>query len=192
VAEDHPVVPPDANAIHKWAGEQAWLLEHRVHGRHVAALRLSNCYGPGLRIRDAKQTFLGIWIRRVLEGAPFEVWGGEQLRDLTFAEDVANAFLCAAANPTCAGRALNLAGSAPISLNDLARMLVQVHGLGRFEIRPFPADRAAIDVGSLVLDDSAFRAATGWVPATPLEEGLRRTLAWYAPRLPLYLQDTPT
>ena len=82
VDELHPVQPPDANGVSKWAGEQYWLLEQRVLGRPVVSLRLTNCYGPRLRIRDARQTFLGIWIRRVLEGEPFEVWGGEQLRDL--------------------------------------------------------------------------------------------------------------
>ena len=91
-----PVNPPDANGVSKWAGEQYWLLENRVHHRPVVSLRLTNCYGPRLRIRDARQTFLGIWIRRVLEGEPFEVWGGEQLRDLTYVDDVVDAFLRAA------------------------------------------------------------------------------------------------
>lgn len=191
VDESHPIVPPDANAIHKLAAEQAWLMEGRLHGRHVAVLRLSNCYGPGLRIRDARQTFLGVWIRRILEGEPFEVWGGEQLRDLTHADDVADAMLRAAATPTCAGRALNVAGQAPIALAVLAQALLAAHGGGTFTVRDFPAERAAIDIGSFVLDDAAFRAATGWAPRIALAEGLRGTLDWYATRLPLYLQDRP-
>ena len=93
VDENQPVAPPDANGVSKFAGEQYWLLEHRVRGRPVVSLRLTNCYGPRLRIRDARQTFLGIWIRCVLEGRPFEVWGGEQLRDLTYVDDVTEAFL---------------------------------------------------------------------------------------------------
>ena len=67
VDENQPVAPPDANGVSKFAGEQYWLLEHRVRGRPVVSLRLTNCYGPRLRIRDARQTFLGIWIRCVLE-----------------------------------------------------------------------------------------------------------------------------
>ena len=93
VDENQPVAPPDANGVSKFAGEQYWLLEHRVRGRPVVSLRLTNCYGPRLRIRDARQTFLGIWIRCVLENRPFEVWGGEQLRDLTYVDDVTEAFL---------------------------------------------------------------------------------------------------
>ena len=68
VDENHPVAPPDANGVSKFAGEQYWMIEHRVQGRPVVSLRLTNCYGPRLRIRDARQTFLGIWIRCVLEG----------------------------------------------------------------------------------------------------------------------------
>ena len=96
VDERHPIVPPDANGVSKFAGEQYWLLEHRVHGRRVCALRLTNCFGPRLRIRDARQTFLGLWLRRVMEGEPFEVWGGEQLRDLAYADDVVAGFIAAA------------------------------------------------------------------------------------------------
>jgi nucleoside-diphosphate-sugar epimerase len=49
-----------------------------------------------MRIKDARQTFLGIWLRRVIEGEPFEVWAGEQRRDLLYDEDAAEAFLLAA------------------------------------------------------------------------------------------------
>jgi UDP-glucose 4-epimerase len=184
VAEDHPVDPPDANAVSKWAAEQYWLLEHKVHGRPVVSLRLTNCYGPRLRIADARQTFLGVWIRRVLEGEAFEVWGGEQLRDLAFADDVAEAFIAAAAAPP---GVYNLSGSPPVSLHALAEALVAANGGGRFTVKPFPADRARIDIGSYVADDAAFRRATGWSAKVSLAEGLARTLAWFRPRLPLYV-----
>src|SRR5271157_6220253 len=125
VDEEHPVAPPDANGVSKFAGEQYWLLEHRVQGRPVVSLRLTNCYGPRLRIRDARQTFLGIWIRCVLEGRPFEVWDGSQLRDLTYVDDVTEAFLLAADRPDCHGRIFNIGGPPPASLHDIAELLVR-------------------------------------------------------------------
>jgi nucleoside-diphosphate-sugar epimerase len=76
VDEEHAVNPPDANGVSKFAGEQYWMIEYRTMNRPVVSLRLTNCYGPRLRIRDARQTFLGIWFRAVLERRPFEVWGG--------------------------------------------------------------------------------------------------------------------
>ena len=125
VDENHPVAPPDANGVSKFAGEQYWMLEHRVQGRPVVSLRLTNCYGPRLRIRDARQTFLGIWIRCVLEGKPFEVWGGAQTRDMTYVDDVTEAFLLAAERPECHGRIFNIGGSPPASLLELAELVVR-------------------------------------------------------------------
>ncbi|MCO6416333.1 NAD-dependent epimerase/dehydratase family protein [Siccirubricoccus sp. KC 17139] len=190
VDELHPVNPPDANGVSKWAGEQYWLLEQRVLKRPVVSLRLTNCYGPRLRIRDARQTFLGIWIRQVLKGEPFEVWGGEQLRDLTYVDDVVRAFLLAAEaapQPEVAGRVFNLGGSPPASLLDLAERLIAANdGRGHYSVKEFPADRAPIDIGSYHADDRAFREATGWAPLVGLDEGLRRSLDWYRSRLADY------
>ena len=188
VDESQPVAPPDANGVSKFAGEQYWMLEHRVRGRPVVSLRLTNCYGPRLRIRDARQTFLGIWIRSVLEGKPFEVWGGDQLRDLTYVDDVTDAFLAAAASPACHGGIYNIGGSPPASLRELADLVVGLAGPpAHYAIKAFPADRKQIDIGSYHADDSAFRAATGWAPRVSLEDGVRRTIDWYRSRLADYL-----
>jgi UDP-glucose 4-epimerase len=190
VDELHPVNPPDANGVSKWAGEQYWLLEQRVLHRPVVSLRLTNCYGPRLRIRDARQTFLGIWIRQVLKGEGFEVWGGEQLRDLTYVDDVVRAFLLSAeqaAQPGVAGRVFNLGGSPPASLIELADRLIAANGgRGHYVVKSFPADRAPIDIGSYHADDHAFRAATGWTPLVGLDEGLARSLDWYRSRMADY------
>ena len=188
VDEGHPVNPPDANGVSKFAGEQYWMIEHRTAGRPVVSLRLTNCYGPRLRIRDARQTFLGIWIRCVLEGKPFEVWGGDQLRDMAYVDDVTQAFLLAAATPACYGNVYNLGGSPPASLREIAELTVAEAGSGAsFTTREFPNDRAAIDIGSYHADDRAFRAATSWAPEVPLRDGIARCLAWYRTRLPAYL-----
>ena len=188
VDENQPVAPPDANGVSKFAGEQYWMLEHRVRNRPVVSLRLTNCYGPRLRIRDARQTFLGIWIRCVLEGRPFEVWGGEQLRDMTYVDDVTSAFVAAAERPDCHGRIFNIGGSPPASLHQLAEIVVRLSGgTARYTTREFPADRARIDIGSYHADDRAFRAASGWAPLVGLEEGIGRTLDWYRSRLGEYM-----
>jgi UDP-glucose 4-epimerase len=190
VDELHPVNPPDANGVSKWAGEQYWLLEQRVLHRPVVSLRLTNCYGPRLRIRDARQTFLGIWMRQVLRGEGFEVWGGEQLRDLTYVDDVVSAFMLSAeyaSKPEVTGRVFNLGGSPPASLVELADRLIAANGgVGHYIVNSFPADRAPIDIGSYHADDRAFRAATGWAPQVGLDEGLARSLDWYRTRLADY------
>jgi UDP-glucose 4-epimerase len=187
VDESHPLDPPDVNGISKLAGERLWLLYGRVYGFEVTALRLTNCYGPRVRIRDGRQNFIGLWIRRVLEGEPFEVWGGEQLRDLTFVDDVVAAMIAAAESEATAGRPLNLGGFPAMSLRQLAERLVAASTEARYVVKEFPAEQRAIDIGSYEADDSAFRAATGWAPKVGIAEGLERTLAYFRRHLPAYL-----
>lgn len=187
VDEEHPIRPVDINGIHKVAGEWYHLLYHSVYGIRSTVLRLTNTYGPRMRIKDARQTFVGIWVRLVLEGKPFEVWGGEQLRDFTYVDDCVEALLLAAATDTANGKVYNLGGDKVVSLLDLARALIAVNGGGDYVLREFPAERKKIDIGDYYSADSRIREELGWQPAVPLEEGLRRTLAYFAPRLGSYL-----
>ena len=106
VDENHPLRPVDINGVNKMAGEAYHLLFCDVYGLRSRSLRLTNVYGPGMRIKDARQGFLGIWLRRLIEGQPFEVWGGGQRRDLLFVDDAAQAFLAAAITPAVEGLAL--------------------------------------------------------------------------------------
>ncbi len=186
VDERHPVEPVDVNGINKAAGESYHLLYSTVYGIAATALRLTNTYGPHMRIKDARQTFLGIWIRRLLEGEPFEVWGGEQLRDFTYVDDAVDAFLLAAVRDDAVGRAFNLGGLEVISLKDLADLLVRLFGVGSYELRVFPDERKRIDIGDYYADDRAIRESLGWAPRVGLAEGLRRTFDFYRANLAAY------
>jgi len=187
VDESHLVAPTDANGVSKFAGEQYWMLEQRTRGRPVVSLRLTNCYGPGQRIRDGRQNFLGLWIRSVLESKPFEVWGGSQVRDMTYVDDVTRAFLVAAETTACHGRIFNIGGAPPTSLRDIAEMLLRAAPeAAGYELRDFPEDRARIDIGSYFADDSAFRTATGWSPQVGLGEGISRSVDWFRTRMSDY------
>lgn len=187
VDEEHPLRPADVNGVNKMAGEAYHLLYHDVYGIDTRSLRLTNVYGPGMRIKDARQNFLGIWLRRALEGAAFEVWGGEQRRELLYVEDAVEAFLCAALSRDTAGFALNVGGEAPYTLNALAEALIRANGGGSFERREFPEDRKRIDIGDFVTDDRRFRQLTGWAPKIGLDDGLARSLAYYRRHLASYL-----
>jgi UDP-glucose 4-epimerase len=157
VDERHPLRPVDVNGVNKMAGEAYHLLFRDVYGVKTRSLRLTNVYGPGMRIKDARQNFLGIWLRRVIEGEPFEVWGGEQRRDLLYVDDAAEAFLYAAITPEAEGLALNVGGDEPYSLAALAATIIEANGGGQYEIREFPPERKRIDIGDFLTDDSRFR-----------------------------------
>jgi len=187
VDEAHPLRPADVNGVNKMAGEAYHLLFHDVYGLNTRSLRLTNVYGPAMRIKDARQNFLGIWLRRALEGAAFEVWGGEQRRELLYVEDAAEAFLLAALSRQTAGLALNVGGEAPYTLLALAEALIRANGGGQFERRQFPEERKRIDIGDFVTDDRRFRELTGWAPRVGLDDGLANTLDYYRRHLASYL-----
>jgi len=187
VDEKHLLRPVDVNGINKMAGEWYYILYNNVYGIRSCALRLTNTYGPRMRVKDARQTFLGIWVRLLVEGKPFEVWDGEQLRDFTYVDDAVDALLLAAANDAGDGHAFNLGGECAISLKDLASLLVDANGGGEYKVRSFPEDRKRIDIGDYYADDRLIRKVLGWEPKVPLREGLARTLAYYRADLKHYL-----
>jgi UDP-glucose 4-epimerase len=187
VDEHHLLRPVDVNGINKMAGEWYHILYNNVYGIRACALRLTNTYGPRMRVKDARQTFLGIWIRLILEGKPFEVWEGEQLRDFTYVEDAVDAFLMAAANEAANGQVLNLGGEQVINLKDLAALVVEANGDGEYVLRSFPPERKRIDIGDYYSDFSRIRTTLGWKPNVPLPEGLIRTLEFYREHLAPYV-----
>jgi nucleoside-diphosphate-sugar epimerase len=112
VDEKHPIIPVDVNGINKLSGESYHLLYNDVYNIDACVLRLTNTYGPRLRVKDARQTFLGIWIRTVLEDKPFLIFGdGEQVRDYNYVDDVVDAFLLAALSEKSNGEIYNLGES---------------------------------------------------------------------------------
>jgi UDP-glucose 4-epimerase len=186
VDEKHPIRPTDVNGINKMAGEAYHLLYNNVYGVRTCSLRLTNTYGPGMRIKDARQTFLGIWIRLALEGKPFAVWGGEQLRDFNHVDDVVDALMLAATSEAAVGQVFNLGSPEIVSLKALADMLVEANGGGTYDVHAFPDERKRIDIGDYYADFTRF-SALGWSPRVPLADGLCRTLAFYREHLDHYL-----
>jgi nucleoside-diphosphate-sugar epimerase len=187
VDEKHPLRPVDVNGINKLAGEMYHILYNNVYGIPTCALRLTNTYGPGMRIKDARQTFLGVWIRLLVADKPFEVWEGTQLRDFTYVDDVVTAILMCAENDQSNGQVFNLGGERPISLNDLALLLVHLNQRGTFSLRSFPIERKRIDIGDYYADYGLIQSRIGWKPSVPLEKGLQQTLAFYHKNISHYL-----
>lgn len=187
VDERHLLRPVDVNGINKMAGEWYHILYNNVYGIRTCALRLTNTYGPRMRVKDARQTFLGIWIRLLVEEKPFEVWDGQQLRDFTYVDDAVEALMMAAASEKTNGQVFNLGGDCVIRLKDLADLLVEVNLGGEYTIRTFPADRKRIDIGDFYSNDQYIRSVLGWSPKVPLREGLTKTLGFYREYLEHYL-----
>jgi dTDP-glucose 4,6-dehydratase/UDP-glucose 4-epimerase len=180
VDESHPVRPIDVNGINKLAGEWYHLLYNEVYGIRACALRLTNTYGPGMRVRDARQTFLGIWVRQLIEGTPIKVYGdGEQKRDFTYVDDCVDALLMAASSNSAYGKVFNLGSDEVVRLSRVAEMMCSLSPGSSFELVPFPGDRKRIDIGDYYADTRLVEEKLGWRPQIDLAEGLRRTVDFY-------------
>lgn len=179
VDEKHPLNPVDINGVNKLAGEWYHLLYNHVYGIRTSVLRLTNTIGPRMRIKDARQTFLGIWIRCLLEDKSFEVWDGYQRRDFTYVDDAVDAFLKVAADNNGNGMVFNVGGDCVVSLKDLADLLVDANGSGKYTLKEFPNDRKRIDIGDYYTNYNLIQTTLGWKPTVALRDALTMTLDYY-------------
>jgi len=180
VDERHLLHPTDVNGINKMAGEWYHILYNNVYGVRAVSLRLTNTYGPRMRVKDARQTFLGDWIRKVIDGEPIEIWGdGTQVRDFNYVDDVVDAILRAAATDDSNGQIYNLGSDETINLRALAELCIEVNRGGNYCLIPYPPDRKPIDIGDYYADYRRIRGKLGWKPQVNLREGLTRTLEYY-------------
>ncbi len=180
VDEKHPIRPVDVNGINKLAGEWYHLLYNNIYGIRACALRLTNTYGPGMRVKDARQTFLGTWVRLLIEGKAIKVFGdGLQLRDFNYVDDCVNAMLMAGASDAVNGKVFNLGSTEVVGLKALAEMMVALDNGGSYELIPFPPERKAIDIGDYYSDFRLITQELGWSPKVGLLEGLQKTISYY-------------
>lgn len=179
VDEKHPIRPVDVNGMNKMAGEFYHLLYNNVYHLKSCVLRLTNTYGPGMRMKDARQTFLGIWIKLLVEGKPFEEWDADQLRDFTFVDDAVTALLLATLHDHSNVCVFNLGGDVTVTLRQLSELIVEIDGHGEYVMRPYTEDRKPTDIGSYYSDYSLIRNKLGWEPRMSLKDGLSRTIEFY-------------
>ena len=190
VDEAHSARPSDVNGICKLAGEGFHMLYHRVYGIRASVLRITNTYGPGMRVKDAKQNFLGHWVRQAIEGDTIQVFGdGRQLRDLNYVDDVVDALMLAGENPAAVGMTYNLGGNQIFSLDAIARQLTLLCPGACYELAPFPPELQKIDIGDYFGDFSAIGRDLHWAPLISLDHGLRLTLDYFRAHRSHYLDD---
>lgn len=180
VDENHPLRPADINGINKTAGEWYHTLYHNVYGIKTVCLRMTNTYGPRLLMKHNRQGFIGWFIRRVIDGEEIEIYGnGKQLRDLNYIDDVIDALLICGCEAFLDGQIFNLGNTPPISLEEIAKLLIKLNAAGKYHLIPFPEEKKKIDIGDYYASYEKFNKATSWKPKISYEEGFRKTLDYY-------------
>ena len=180
--ETAPLVPRSPYAVSKLAGEHYARVYWELHGLETVSLRLFNVFGPRQRPDSMYAAVIPLFIDALRKGEPPEVHGdGKQSRDFTYIDDTVAAFLAAGNAPgeRCAGKVYNIAGGREHSLLDLLDVLRDRLG-SDVEARHI-ASRAG-DVRHSRADASAAEADLGWKAAVSFEEGLARTVDWFAAR----------
>ena len=178
--EQHPIHPVDYNGVHKHAAEHYHFLLRQQFGITTISLRLGNTYGPRQAVHQDCRGFIDTFMRKALAGEQIVVFGdGRQLRGMTYVDDVVAAFLQAGQARPDSSPVYNVGNPKPVELWHLASTLCELAGSPPPQLRPFPAERQAIDIGDFYPNTEKFCRDFGWAPQVGLEEGLRRTIGFF-------------
>jgi UDP-glucose 4-epimerase len=180
VSEDSEVRPQSPYAASKLGGEfycRAWW---RGLGLPTISLRYFNAYGPGQDPASEYAAVIPRFITACLNGQRPTIYGdGEQSRDFTYIDDVVSANLLAArAGEDAFGKAVNVGGGAtPTSVNRLLALIAELTGAPAHPI--YEPERVG-DIRMSQADVSLARRFISYEPRVSIEEGLRRTVEWFA------------
>jgi UDP-N-acetylglucosamine/UDP-N-acetyl-alpha-D-glucosaminouronate 4-epimerase len=180
--ETAPLMPRSPYAVSKMAGEHYCRVYTELYGLETVSLRYFNVYGPRQRPDSPYAAVIPLFIDALRKGEPPIVHGdGRQSRDFSYISDTVAATIAAAHAPPekCAGRAYNVAPGETHSLLEILDILGRL-----LDVEPIPkhtSERAG-DVRRAWADPSAARRDLGFTCHVSFEEGLRRTVDWFADR----------
>lgn len=180
VDENCPMSPIDINGINNVAGEAYHLLYYRNFGFRTTSLRLTNTYGPRHQMKNSRQGFLNWFIRLAIDGEEIKIFGdGRQLRDFNYIDDVVRAFLMVAISKKTDGQVFNLGSGNPISVLDVAKLVVEISRSGEIKQVPFPEENKKIEIGDYYANYAKIKRILGWQPDVSLRDGLKMTIGYY-------------
>lgn len=176
--EGMPLNPLSPYALHKVIGEQYLQQFTRHYGLETVSIRYFNVFGPRQDPSSPYSGVISLFIRALLEKRQPKIHGdGEQTRDFTYVANVVDGVLRAAEQPGISGEVFNIATGSRISLNHLLATLQQLLGTN---IEPVYGPPRAGDVRDSQADISKAERMLGYKPLVSFEEGLKRTVEWYA------------
>ena len=173
--------PLSPYAAQKLMGEYYASVFHRCYGLETVCLRFFNVYGPRQDPSSAYSGVLSLFMQHLLARTRPQIFGdGEQSRDFTFVEDVAELCCKAAQAPGAAGRMYNAGNGGCYTLNQVWKLLQEMEGV---ELPATYGHPRLGDVRESMADTTAAKRDLGHAPRVSMEEGLMRTLEWYRNRV---------
>lgn len=175
--ETMPARPKSPYAVQKYVGELYASVFSSCFGLETVALRFFNVYGPRQDPSSAYSGVLSLFMKHLIARTEPTIFGdGEQSRDFTYVEDVAELCLKAANASGVSGNMYNAGNGGRYTLNQIWALLQKMEGV---EIGAKYGPPRAGDVRHSMADTTAAMADLGHAPKFSIEEGLKRTLAWY-------------
>ena len=173
--ETHPTVPYSVYAAHKIALENYFRLFNLYDDMEIITLRIANPYGY-LETANRKQGIIPIFIDRIINGQPIEVWGaGKNVRDYIYIDDLVDAMEKAAAYRG-EYRCFNIGSSTGTSIKKVIRLIEQ-HSGKKAQVTVKPG--RICDAESSYLSNDLAVKELGWKPSVTLDEGIQRLIARY-------------
>lgn len=170
--------PPEPVSLYGATKAMATLLcqqAARRHGVPVVVLRPFSVYGPG----EPRHRLIPTAIRRALDGGPLRLTGPGWRRDFVYVEDVVEAVLRTVALEGHAGEIVNVGSGLQTGNEEVVALVDRLTG-GGLEVLAGAYPPHPTDARHWVADVGKAEKVLGWRPRTDLEEGLRRTVAWFS------------
>lgn len=163
--ETEEIRPQYPYAVTKNLAEQYVMYWHQIYQLPVTSLRFFNVYGPRSRTSGTYGAVFGVFLAQKLNSKPFTIVGdGNQTRDFTFVEDVADACLAAAVCDSAVGEIMNVGSGNTYSINQLASLLEG--DIIYIPKRPGEPDSTFADI-------SKIRRIVHWEPKVTIEDGVK-------------------
>jgi len=175
--ETFPYNPSTFYNVHKIYGENLCKIYSGLYGMKFVIIRPSNVYGPRQPYwKMGWYNFISFWVKIALENKPIPIYGtGEQIRDYTYVLDTARAFVLSLTNKKAIGEAFLLPTNRGVSLNELARKIIEL-SKSKSKIEYFPPRKG--DIQRFVGSYEKAKSILGWNPEVSLEEGLKKEIEW--------------
>ena len=172
----NPVGPRSCYDESKRFAESLTMEYHRTHGTDIRIVRLFNTYGPRMDINDGR--VIPNLLSQALRGESLTLYdGGERTRAFCYVDDLVQGLIAVMESPNAKGEVINLGNPDERTIRNLAELILAVTG------RDLPLVERPTAVGDdpnrRCPDITKARALAGWEPTISLDEGLRRTIAYF-------------
>lgn len=181
--------PEDIYGVSKASMESATKILSDVYGIDYTILRPHNCYGPRQNMSDPYRNVIAIFMNCLLRKKPFYIYGdGEQKRSFSYIDDQVPCMI-KALDRRCNGETINLGPINEITINELAKIILDATGskLGPIYLPPRPREVK----NAWCTNDKAVRLLD-YKDNVTLEEGIHRMWKWarsFGPREPVYMNS---